>query len=134
MSYAPIIITLQKSQCEDDVLKITPSSDASGFNVKFVQKTINLVTHLYVEEDEITNYMYHFFQSVALDERGCEYVQIDCPGFPSVIKGVDTVQKYFPVLCGQIDAIFASWPEEEKLSDIKHIAQQLSYCEEPLEY
>jgi hypothetical protein len=135
MSYAPIVVILQKSGCEDDVLTLTPSPDASGFDVKFVQNTINLITRLYVEEDEITNYMYHFFQSLALDERGYEYVQIDCPGFPSVIKGVDTVQKYFSVLCGQIDSIFASWPEEEKLSDKKNrAARRVSYCDEPLEY
>ena len=135
MSYAPIVVILQKSDCEDDVLTLTPSPDASGFDVKFVQNTINLITRLYVEEDEITNYMYHFFQSLALDERGYEYVQIDCPGFPSVIKGVDTVQKYFSVLCGQIDSIFASWPEEEKVTDVKRrCSRRLSNCEEPLEY
>jgi len=131
MSYAPIVIILQKSDCEDDRLTLTPNPDANGFDVKFVQKTINLVSYLYVEEDEVTNYMYYFFQSLALDERGYEYVQIDCPGFPSVIKGVDTIQKYFPVLCGQIDSILASWPEEEKLTDVKRRAsRRLSYCDE----
>ena len=134
MSYAPIVVILQKSDCEDDRLTVTPN-DANGFDVKFVQNTINLVTKLYVDEDEITNYLYHFFQSLALDERGYEYVQIDCPGFPSVIKGVDTVQKYFQVLCGQIDSIFASWPEEKTLTDQKHhAARRVSYCDEPLEY
>jgi hypothetical protein len=116
MSYSPIVLILQKTGVADDVLKITPNSQASGFDVVFDQHTINVSNVLYVEQSEITSYIYRFFKSVAMDEDSCEFVQIDCPAYPTVLLTPKKLDNYFPILREQILTLLKGWPAETKLT------------------
>ena len=63
-----------------------------------------------MEGDHVTDYIHRFVQSLVLDERGCEYIQIDCPAYPTIIKSIDTIQSYIPVLREQILSLLHAWP------------------------
>jgi len=119
MSLSPIIFYLQKTGSQDDVLKITPSPYDSGFDLEFKQRTIGTVSKGYVEQCDITSYIYRFFLAIAMDQVSCEYVQIDCPTYPSLIRRPATLDQYFPILREQILGLLKGWPVEKKLSQNK---------------
>ena len=119
MSYSPIVVILQKTGAADDVLKITPNPHASGFDVVFNQHTINVSNELYVEQSEITSYLYRFFMSLWKDEDSCEFVQIDCPAYPTVLLTPKKLDNYFPILREQILTLLKGWPAETKLTKEK---------------
>jgi hypothetical protein len=130
MSLSPIIIILQKVGVEDDVLRITPNSFASGFDVEFKQNTIGNINRMYIEQSDIASYLCRFFLSLTMDESGCEHIQIDCPAYSTVIKSISTIQLYFPILRDQIQSLLLNdWPEEKKLSQMKFDSHNY-YCEE----
>jgi hypothetical protein len=111
---ARIIITLQKKYTEDDVLTFYPTNE--GFDVEFVQRTIGNKVSSYIVQEEVTGYLCRFLKSVTLDDGGCDFVQIDCPGYPTVMLKIANVERYIPILVDQIEAQMNNWPLESKIS------------------
>jgi len=114
---ARIIITLQKKYTEDDVLTFFPTNE--GFDVEFVQRTIGNKVSMYIVQEEVTGYLGRFLKSVTLDDGGCDFVQIDCPGYPTVMLKIANVERYIPILLEQIGAQMNNWPQEGKLREDK---------------
>ena len=112
MSYAPIVITLQKKNESDDILKITPNAQKSGFDVVLRQHTIGNFVTMYIEQFDIVNYLQRFLVPLTLDDDGYDYVQFDCAGYSSVVLKTSKVETYFPILSAQILAHLANWPLE----------------------
>jgi hypothetical protein len=110
---ACIIITLQKNYKDDDVLRFYPTNE--GFDVTFEQRSIGIKVSTYMIQDEVTGYLGRFLKSLTLDDNGCDYVQIDCPSYPTVILKIANVERYIPVLIEQVQTQLANWPLEEKL-------------------
>ena len=120
MNFAPIVITLQKKNAADDVLKITPNPNSSVFDVVFEQNTISNRVMLTVEQYDISNYLLRFLKPLAFDETGYDFVQVDCPGYSSIILRTANVENYFPILNSQVLAHLACWPTE-KLTHCKNV-------------
>lgn len=109
---ARIIITIQKKYTEDDVLTFYPANE--GFDVEFVQRTIGNKVSMYIVQEEVTGYLCRFLKSVTVDDGGCDFVQIDCPGYPTVILKIANVERYIPILVEQVGAHMNNWPVESK--------------------
>ena len=109
---ARIIITLQKKYTEDDVLTLYVTNE--GFDVEFVQRTIGNKVSTYMVQEEVTGYLSRFLRTLTLDDGGCDFVQIDCPGYPTVMLKITNVERYIPLLVEQIEAQMNNWPMESK--------------------
>jgi len=132
MSFAPIVITFQKKNADDDILKITPNSGSYGFDVLFDQNTIGNKVSLYIEQYDITTYLFRFLKPLALDENGYDFVQIDCPGYSSVVVKTANIERYFPILSAQILSHLASWPVEKLKS--KNFRDVFDDAQEPANF
>lgn len=114
MNHAHLIITLQKKYTEDDVLTLYVTNE--GFDVEFNQRTIGNKVSMYIDQQEVTGYLSRFLRTLTLDDGGCDFVQIDCPGYPTVMLKITNVERYIPLLVEQMEAQMANWPRETKTS------------------
>ena len=111
-SYGKILVILQKTDCSDNLLTITPDADSTGYFVDFKQTDINTTNSKYVENDNLSHYLHLFFQSIEFDHQKCDYIQIDVPSFPSVILAPNDLSYYMDILEDQIESLQDDWPAE----------------------
>lgn len=111
-----IVFTLIKNgnsdNTSDDKLTVRPDVDSNGYNVTFDQKTILNTVNAYVTNEDFLGYLNNFFNSISLDSDPCEFVQIDCPSYPTILLKSGNVLGYLPVLQCQIAHMQEHWPME----------------------
>ena len=108
-----IRIILQKSSNHDDILDIRPTDDEMHtFSVCLTQNSICVRNSLHIAGSEVISYIDRFLEVLDYDRDGCEYVQIDVPGYSSVILKSHEVNHYMDTLHSQINSLFNYWPTE----------------------
>jgi hypothetical protein len=112
-SYAPINIIVQNGAgVSDDLLRILPSEDVDFYEISYKQRTINQhITHR-VSVSTIIDYLESFFTALSRDVAGPEYVQIECPTFPTILLNPRDLVSYIPTLTQQIVLLEPDWPFE----------------------
>ena len=109
---APIVIILQKTGHADDKLVIRPTEGTMDFTAVFTQNTIGARTERQLTHSELFPYIERFLESLPYDLQRCDYVQIDVPGYTSVmLKSTDTYS-YLDTFCAQVRSLHNSWPFE----------------------
>ena len=109
--YAAIHIVLQKTGVEDDLLTIRPDNYSDNYKVTYAQNSVNATTYSMVTPGTISNYLRLFFESVAGDTDGPDFVQIDIPTFPSVCIRTDDAPYYAGTLNRQITMLQDMWDD-----------------------
>ena len=109
---APIVIILQKNGQPDDKLVIRPTEHSMHFTATFTQNTIGVRTERQLAHSELFPYIERFLESPSYDEQSCDFVQIDVPGYTSVmIKSTET-HYYLDTFYAQVRSLHNSWPVE----------------------
>jgi hypothetical protein len=111
-------ILLQKTGKPDDVISIRRKGHAS-YTVNIKNHTENYIGEGVLQEYEVKDYMELLYLSVLEDEQGPDYVQINFPFFPAMIRNVkkDRESYYefgydFPFLHIFADMIYTSLQSE----------------------
>ena len=109
---APIVIILQKNGQPDDKLVIRPTESSTDFTATFTQNTIGARTVRQLAHSELFPYIERFLESLQYDLQRAEFVQIDVPGYTSVmLKSTDTY-RYLDTFYAQVRSLHNSWPLE----------------------
>ena len=109
---APIVIILQKNGQPDDKLVIRPTEHSVNFAAVFTQNTIGVRTERQLAHSELFPYIERFLESLSYDEQSCDFVQIDVPGYTSVMLKSKDVQFYLDTFYAQVRSLHNSWPVE----------------------
>lgn len=109
---APIVIILQKNAQPDDKLVIRPTEHSVNFTAVFTQNTIGVRTERQLAHSELFPYIERFLESLSYDEQSCDFVQIDVPGYTSVMLQSKDVQFYLDTFYAQVRSLHNSWPVE----------------------
>jgi hypothetical protein len=109
---APIVIILQKNGQPDDKLVIRPTENSVNFAAVFTQNTIGVRTERQLAHSELFPYIERFLESLSYDEQSCDFVQIDVPGYTSVMLQSKDVQFYLDTFYAQVRSLHNSWPME----------------------
>jgi hypothetical protein len=109
---APIVIILQKNAQPDDKLVIRPTEGSMNFTSVFTQNTIGVRTERQLLHSELFPYIERFLESLSYDEQSCDFVQIDVPGYTSVMLQSKDVQFYLDTFYAQVRSLHNSWPVE----------------------
>lgn len=109
---APIVIILQKNGQPDDKLVIRPTENSVNFAAVFTQNTIGVRTERQLAHSELFPYIERFLESLQYDEQSCNFVQIDVPGYTSVMLQSKDVQYYLDTFYAQVRSLHNSWPME----------------------
>jgi hypothetical protein len=109
---APIVIILQKNAQPDDKLVIRPTEGSMNFTSIFTQNTIGVRTERQLLHSELFPYIERFLESLSYDEQSCNFVQIDVPGYTSVMLQSKDVQFYLDTFYAQVRSLHNSWPME----------------------
>ena len=109
---APIVIILQKSGCADDKLVIRPARRSMNFDVEFTQNTIGTRSDTQIAQSELYSYIERFLSVIYYDIQRCHYVQIDVPGYTSVMLNSTEVGAYMNTLYYQLQSLNNCWPYE----------------------
>jgi hypothetical protein len=109
---AAIKFVFQTRNQPDDTLLIRPESDSLGFTAIFTQNSIasRVVHHL--SNTDLIPYIERVLTRFSFDEQCPDFVQIDCPGYSSVILNANWVQSYLSTLKEQIESLQNRWPRE----------------------
>ena len=110
--YGKVVVTLSSAGKPDDILKIVPDTQSNGYYVKFDQETIGTKSNCYVENAGLKAYLGLFFASFQFDISPAEYLQFDCPMFPSIKIKCGKHDDYLSLLMAQIEFLQADWPFE----------------------
>ena len=109
---APIIIILQKTGHLDDKLVIRPTEGSTDFTATFTQNTIGARTERTLTHSELFPYMERFLEALPYDQQRAEHVQIDVPGYTSVMLRSTQVHDYMDTFCAHVRSLHNSWPFE----------------------
>ena len=109
---ASIHIFFTKDKRPDDTLQIKPLPRSLGFTAKFTQNSNATQVEHQLTNTELVPYLERVFTSMMFDVQIYDYVQIDCPGYSSVVLNTKNVLSYLPILHSQIDSLQNSWPLE----------------------
>ena len=102
-----------KDNHPDDSLLIKPSVHSlRGFTAKYTQNSNATQVEHELDNTELMPYLERLFSSMMYDIHRCDSVQIDCPGYSSVVLKTMNVRSYLPILRSQIDSLQNSWPLE----------------------
>ena len=110
--YGKVVVTLSWLGKPDDILKISPDLESNGYYVKFDQETIGTKANCFLENAGLKGYLGLFFASFQFDVSPPEYIQFDCPMFPSVKIKYGGQDDYLSLLMAQIEFLQADWPFE----------------------
>jgi len=110
--YGKVVVTLSWLGKPDDVLKISPDLESNGYYVKFDQETIGTKATCFLENAGLKTYLGLFFASFQFDVAPPEYIQFDCPMFPTVKIKYGKHDDYLSLLMAQIEFLQADWPFE----------------------
>ena len=81
-------VIFQKTGHPDDVISIRRKGCAS-YTVKIKNHTEDYISEGVLQEYEVKDYMELLYLSVLEDEQGPEYIQINFPFFPAMIRNVN---------------------------------------------
>lgn len=109
---APIVIILQKNGEPDDKLVIRPTEGTMNFTAVFTQNTIGARTERQLLHSELFPYIERFLESLPYDRQHCDFVQIDVPGYTSVMLKSDETHYYMDTFYAQVRSLHNSWPME----------------------
>ena len=109
---APIVIILQKNGQPDDKLVIRPTEGTMNFTAVFTQNTIGARTERQLLHSELFPYIERFLESLPYDRQHCDFVQIDVPGYTSVMLKSDETHYYMDTFYAQVRSLHNSWPME----------------------
>lgn len=109
---APILIILQKNGQPDDKLVIRPTEGSMNFTAVFTQNTIGARTERQLLHSELFSYMERFLESLQYDLQRCDFVQIDVPGYTSVMLKSTETHYYMDTFYAQVRSLHNSWPTE----------------------
>ena len=109
---APIVIILQKNGQPDDKLVISPTEGSMSFTAVFTQNTIGVRAERQLLHSEVFPYLERFLESLRYDLQRPDFIQIDVPGYTSVmLKSTDTY-RYLDTFYAQVRSLHNSWPLE----------------------
>ena len=109
---APILIILQKNGQPDDKLVIRPTEGSMNFTAVFTQNTIGARSERQLTHSELFPYLERFLESLQYDLQRADYVQIDVPGYTSVMLKSTETHYYLDTFYAQIRSLHNSWPME----------------------
>ncbi len=110
---AAIHFCLVKDNRPDDTLLIKPSVHSlRGFTAKYTQNSNATQVEHELANTELMPYINRLFTSMMYDIHRYDSVQIDCPGYSSVVLKTTNVLSYLPILSSQIDSLQNIWPLE----------------------
>ena len=109
---APIVIIFQKTGFPDDKLVIRPTEGTMNFTAVFTQNTIGARTERQLLHSELFSYMERFLESLQYDLQRCDFVQIDVPGYTSVMLKSTETHYYMDTFYAQVRSLHNSWPTE----------------------
>jgi hypothetical protein len=110
--YAPIVLTLQKHNTLDDLLIVVPDNITDHYNVFFLQKSIENGHILRIQNETFPFYMTNFFRTLWFDVNGCSHLQIDFPGYPTIVVDRPNFEAYCAHFLRQFESIQDDWPLE----------------------
>jgi hypothetical protein len=109
---APIVIIFQKTGFPDDKLVIRPTEGTMNFTAVFTQNTIGARTERQLLHSELFSYIERFLESLHYDLQRCDFVQIDVPGYTSVMLKSTETHYYMDTFYAQVRSLHNSWPME----------------------
>ena len=109
---AAIVIILQRNGYPDDKLVIRPARRSMNFDVMFTQNTIGTRTDTQISHSELYSYIERFLSVIHYDLQRCQYVQIDVPGYSSVVINSTGIGQYMNTLYYQLQSLNDCWPYE----------------------
>ena len=109
---APIVIIFQKTGFPDDKLVIRPAEGSTNFTAVFTQNTIGARTERQLMHSELFPYIERFLESLQYDLQRCDFVQIDVPGYTSVMLKSTETHYYLDTFYAQVRSLHNSWPTE----------------------
>jgi len=109
---APIVIILQKNGQPDDKLVIRPTENSMNFTAIFTQNTITARNERQLTHSELFPYLERFLESLQYDLQRCDFVQIDVPGYTSVMLKSTETHYYLDTFYAQVRSLHNSWPFE----------------------
>lgn len=112
VTLAPIVIILQKNGQPDDKLVIRATEHSTNFTATFTQNTIGARTERQLMHSELFPYIERFLESLHYDLQRCDFVQIDVPGYTSVMLKSTETHYYLDTFYAQVRSLHNSWPTE----------------------
>ena len=112
VTLAPIVIILQKKDQPDDKLVIRATENSTNFTATFTQNTIGVRTERHLAHSELFPYIERFLESLQYDLQRCDFVQIDVPGYTSVMLKSTETHYYLDTFYAQVRSLHNSWPTE----------------------
>lgn len=109
---APIVIIFQKTGFPDDKLVISPIEGSTNFTATFTQNTIGTRTERQLLHSEVFPYLERFLESLGHDLQRPDFVQIDVPGYTSVMLKSTETDYYMDTFYAQFRSLHNSWPTE----------------------
>ena len=109
---APIVIILQKNGQPDDKLVISPTEGSMSFTAVFTQNTIGVRAERQLLHSEVFPYLERFLESLRYDLQRPDFIQIDVPGYTSVMLKSTEVHYYLDTFYAQFRSLHNSWPVE----------------------
>ena len=83
-----------------------------NFTAVFTQNTIGARTERQLLHSELFSYMERFLESLQYDLQRCDFVQIDVPGYTSVMLKSTETHYYMDTFYAQVRSLHNSWPTE----------------------
>ena len=109
---AAIVLFFQKNGQPDDKLVILPTEGSMSFTAVFTQNTIGTRTERQLAHSELFPYLERFLESLQYDLQRCDFVQIDVPGYTSVMLKSTETHYYLDTFYAQVRSLHNSWPFE----------------------
>jgi hypothetical protein len=109
---AAIMIILLKNGVPDDKLVIRPVDGTTDFTAVFTQNTVGVRSELTLVHSELFPYIERFIEVISYDRLRCDFVQIDVPGYTSVVLKSNELYTYMDTMYAQVRSLFNSWPME----------------------
>ena len=83
-----------------------------NFTAVFTQNTIGARTERQLLHSELFPYIERFLEALPYDQQRAEHVQIDVPGYTSVMLRSTQVHYYLDTFYAQVRSLHNSWPME----------------------
>jgi len=106
---AAVHFFFQKHGTNDDTLVIRPRK-GTGFRCVYTQNSIATRTEFDIQNNDLYAYIDRVITGMQFDEQQCDYIQIDCPGYSSVVLRLENVPAYLDTLYAQLQSLQNQWP------------------------
>ena len=134
---AAVHFFFQKHDANDDTLVIRPRK-GTGFRCVYTQNSIATRTEFDIQNNDLYAYIDRVITGMQFDEQQCDYVQIDCPGYSSVVLRLENVPAYLSTLYAQLQSLQNQWPydvvgtkPERRASRLQAVAEAQSEFQAP---